>query len=163
MPNDDQMEKIMKEFTSFLGESDQNPEFQTALNSVVKEVISKESMYEPMKKLKDAFPEWLEANWDKIGDEELERFNKQLDKVTEICVAFETDTDDKINKDKIFEMLNALQELGHPPEELMTKIHGANPMGMMPGMPQASQGTAKKEEPAPTEVPKLNNPFEKME
>jgi len=42
-----------------------------------------------MKKLKDEYPNWLENNWDKIGDNDLERYNKQLDKVTEICTAFE--------------------------------------------------------------------------
>lgn len=92
-------------------------------------MISKDSMYEPMKKLKDAYPEWLEANWQKLSDEELEKYNKQLDKVTEICVAFEEEDldQDTDKKQKIFEKLNELQELGHPPEDLMSKIHSFNP------------------------------------
>jgi len=44
-----------------------------------------------MKKLKDEYPTWLENNWDKCSDSDLERYNSQLDKVTEICAAFEKD------------------------------------------------------------------------
>lgn len=79
----------MKQFSQFLSEGDSNGEFGGALESVVKDIVSKESLYPPMKKLKDAYPEWLENNWDKCSDLDLERFNKQLDKVTEICLAFE--------------------------------------------------------------------------
>ena len=79
----------MKHFTSFLQDSDGNNEFKGALDSVVKDIISKDSLYEPMRKLRDEYPAWLEVNWDKVSDEDLERYNKQLDKVTEICCEFE--------------------------------------------------------------------------
>ena len=57
----------------------------------MKDIISKDSLYTPMKKLKDEYPTWLENNWDKCSDSDLERYNSQLDKVTEICAAFEKD------------------------------------------------------------------------
>ena len=63
MPSDDQMNEIMKEFTQFLKENDSSNDFGGAINSVIKDMISKESMYEPMKKLKDAYPEWLDQHW----------------------------------------------------------------------------------------------------
>ena len=126
MPSDDQMQEMLKQFTSMLSEGEGNNEFQGAMESIVKDIISKDSMYEPMRKLKDAYPEWLEANWQKLEDQDLERYNKQLDKVTEICAAFEIEVpsdQQDANKEKIFELLNQLQELGHPPTELMSKIH----------------------------------------
>ena len=55
----------------------------------MKYIISKDSLYKPMKILKDEFPDWLEKNWDKISTEDLERYNQQLDKVTEVCELFE--------------------------------------------------------------------------
>ena len=116
------MNEIMKHFTSFLQDSDGNNEFKGALDSVVKDIISKDSLYEPMRKLRDEYPAWLEVNWDKVSDEDLERYNQQLDKVTEICCEFEKSEGDQI-KDDIFEKLNQLQELGHPPDDLMQKIH----------------------------------------
>ena len=42
-----------------------------------------------MKILKDEFPSWLENNWQSLSDEDLERYNKQQDKITEICDLFE--------------------------------------------------------------------------
>ena len=60
-----QMDEIFKQFTSFLkdqdGEGDEN--FKGALDSVVKEIISKDSLYQPMKNLKEEYPKWLEENW----------------------------------------------------------------------------------------------------
>lgn len=166
MPSDDQMKKIMEEFSSFMMDNSQNPEFNGALNQVVKEMISKDSMYEPMKKLKEAYPDWLENNWQKLSDEDLERYNKQLDKVTEICVAFEQQGEGEPSEDQktaIFEKLNELQELGHPPDELMTKVHGMqNPNELFEGV-LGSQAKESKPQPAKKDDVKLNNPFEKME
>ena len=75
-PNDQQMNDIMKQFTEFLNQGDQSPEFKGALESVVKDIISKESMYGPMKLLKDKYPDWLEKNWQGLDDSDLERYNK---------------------------------------------------------------------------------------
>lgn len=88
------MDEIMKQFQTFLSEGEKNNDFNGALNSVVKDIISKESMYPPMKKLQEEFPKWLETNWENCKDDELERYNKQLDKVNEICNAFEKEDSD---------------------------------------------------------------------
>ena len=40
---------------------------KSALDSVVKEIISKDSLYEPMKHLKEEYPKWLEENWQKCA------------------------------------------------------------------------------------------------
>ena len=118
------MDEIFKQFTSFLkdqeGEGDET--FKGALDSVVKEIISKDSLYQPMKNLKEEYPKWLEENWQTCNDEELEKYNKQLDKVTEICELFEKAEETNQPKDEVFELLSQLQELGHPPESLMKHI-----------------------------------------
>ena len=62
-PSEDQMSEMMKKFSSILQEGEGSGEFQSAMESVVKDIVSKDSMYEPMKRLKDAYPEWLENNW----------------------------------------------------------------------------------------------------
>lgn len=74
--SDQAMDKIMSEFTSFLSETENNEEMKQAIDQVVKEIVSKDSLYAPMKSLKDAYPKWLEENWNKCSDEELERYNK---------------------------------------------------------------------------------------
>ena len=42
-----------------------------------------------MKVLKEEYPGWLENNWQNLSDEDLERYNKQQDKINEICILFE--------------------------------------------------------------------------
>jgi peroxin-19 len=105
-----QMDEIFKQFTSFLkdqeGEGDET--FKGALDSVVKEIISKDSLYLPMKNLKEEYPKWLEENWQNLNDEDLEKYNKQLDKVTDICELFENAEDTSQPKDEVFELLSQL-------------------------------------------------------
>jgi peroxin-19 len=79
----------MNQFTEFMKDSGDNEEMKQALESVVSEIVKKDTLYEPMKTLKEEYPKWLEANWQKVSDEELERYNKQLDKITEICKLYE--------------------------------------------------------------------------
>ena len=65
----------MKQFTGFLQESEGNDQFKGALDSVVGEILSKESLHKPMKHLRDAYPDWLEKNWESLSDADLERYN----------------------------------------------------------------------------------------
>ena len=46
---DSVMDKLMGEFSTFLNENSNNEEMKDAFDSVVKEVISKDALYEPMK------------------------------------------------------------------------------------------------------------------
>ena len=77
---------------------------KSALESVVQEIINKDTLYEPMKTLKEEFPPWLEANWEKIPQEDVERYNKQLEKIEEICKYYEQNQDAADNS-KAFELL----------------------------------------------------------
>ena len=62
---------------------------KSEISKLVSQIISKDSLYQPMKQLKDAYPTWLEENWESCSQEELEKYNKQLDIMTEICNSFE--------------------------------------------------------------------------
>ncbi len=43
------MEKMMSEFSNFLKDSEGNEDMKGALDSVVNELLNKETLYEPMK------------------------------------------------------------------------------------------------------------------
>lgn len=117
-------DELFKQFSAFLQDTENDESMKGVLDSVVKDIISKDSLYEPMKTLRDAYPEWLEKNWESQTPEDLERYNLQLDKITEVCMLFEKEEskENKVSSDVIFEHLGKLQELGHPPEELMKKV-----------------------------------------
>jgi peroxin-19 len=61
------MDKLLGEFSNFLKDSEGNEEMKSALDSVVNELLNRDTLYEPMKSLRDEYPPWLEANWDKIS------------------------------------------------------------------------------------------------
>ena len=122
-------EEIFKQFGQFLENSEGElggEGFKGLLDSVVKDILSKDSLYKPMKVLKDEYPAWLENNWENVSQEDLERYNNQQDKVNEICSLFEKQEQNgqqsNQQPDGIFEKLTELQALGHPPEELMKKV-----------------------------------------
>lgn len=116
------MDKLMGEFQSFLKESEGDDNMKSALDSVVNELLNKDTLYEPMKTLRDEYPKWLEENWQKIPQKDLEMYNNQLDKITEICEYYEKNQSSAADQAKSFELLSQLQDLGSPPEDLMKKI-----------------------------------------
>ena len=63
-------------------------------------MFTKESMYLPMKNLREAYPGWLEKNWESLSDADLERYNEQVDKIGEICTLLESIDEDDTKLDK---------------------------------------------------------------
>lgn len=61
----------MSEFTKFLKNSEGNEEMKSALDSVVNDLLTKDTLYEPMRNMRDEFPVWLEENWQKISQDQL--------------------------------------------------------------------------------------------
>ena len=53
-----------------------------------------------MKNLKEAYPGWLEKNWESLSDADLERYNEQVDKISEICTLLESIDEDDTKMDK---------------------------------------------------------------
>ena len=61
--SDAALDSIMNQFSSFMKDTENNDELKEALESVVQEIIKKDTLYDPMKTLKDEYPKWLEENW----------------------------------------------------------------------------------------------------
>ena len=51
--------------------------------------MSKDTLYEPMRKLRDGYPEWLKNNKEKCEPAAFENYEKQLEMIKEICAKFE--------------------------------------------------------------------------
>ncbi len=85
-------------------DSEDNEEMKSALESVVSEIIKKDTLYEPMKSLRDEYPKWLDAHGETLEDKELERYYQQLEKIKEICDLYEKNGENT-DQAKVFEML----------------------------------------------------------
>ena len=96
--------------------------------------------------MSDKFPDWLADNRPNIGQEEFDKYNKQYDITRKICYCFEEENDadseavKKARFDKIMGLMQDMQQLGHPPKELVGDMPAGvefDAMGqpILPGVP----------------------------
>ena len=102
--NNAAMDNILNQFQAFMKDSEDNEDMKSALESVVSEIIKKDTLYEPMKSLRDEYPKWLDAHGETLEDKELERYYQQLEKIKEICDMYEKNGENT-DQAKVFEML----------------------------------------------------------
>ena len=66
--------------------------------------MSKDTLYEPMRKLRDGYPEWLKNNKEKCEPAAFENYEKQLEMIKEICAKFEA----QCPQEEVFDLLGKL-------------------------------------------------------
>ena len=64
-------------------------DFSKMLMGMMEQLTNKEILYEPMKELDQKFPGWLAENGEKVGKEDLQRYQTQAQLVKEIVGKFE--------------------------------------------------------------------------
>lgn len=114
-------EEISKAFDSEpSGESSTNPidqQLDSLMSGIMEEMLSKEVLYEPLKELSIKYPGWLKEHPD---DGNIENYKMQLKLLQKIVALFEGENYlAERDRGKIEELVNKLQDLGNPPEELL--------------------------------------------
>ena len=69
------MERLLDEFAQFMRETENDKDMKEVIEGVMKAFVSKDTLYEPMRDLRDMYPQWLEENWDSVSTEQLENHN----------------------------------------------------------------------------------------
>jgi len=94
------------------------------MEGMMQSLMSRELLYPPMRDIADKFPGWLADNRNKIDSDLYNKYNKQFDLTKQICFLFEaeseteTETRRKENFEKVMNLMQEMQSLGHPPKEL---------------------------------------------
>ena len=111
------------------------------MEGMMQSLLSKELLYTPMKDIAEKFPDWLADNRNKISEEEYIKYNKQFELTKKICFLYEeekdSDTSQKKKKrfDKVMALMQEMQNLGHPPKELVGESSSPmEPGAIPPGM-----------------------------
>ena len=134
---EDIMKKMMGEFEK-LGEKD---DFQDIIDGMMRQLLSKEVMYEPMKEITMKFPKWLAENEDSLSKEDYERYGKMYQYFQKIVAVYESEPN---NFQRLMELMQDMQECGQPPAEIVKELapgleFGPNGMPLManmgPGVP----------------------------
>ncbi|BGP14378.1 Peroxisome chaperone and import receptor [Rhodosporidiobolus nylandii] len=121
---------------------------QGMLDEMMKQLMSREMLYEPLKDLADKYPEYLAQHGSSLPSEDLERYKKQEAIVRTIVGKFDEPGADKKpplspaeeeqhakRMDEVVELVAKMNECGAPPKELMGD--------MPPGMELGSDGVPK--------------------
>ncbi|EPZ33592.1 hypothetical protein ROZALSC1DRAFT_27828 [Rozella allomycis CSF55] len=109
-------------FENLLNDKVDDVESSGLLDGLLENFLTKDVLYEPMKDLALQYPEWIEKNKHKISKEDLSNYEKQLECVNEIVVAYESD-----QQSKVITLLQKMQEFGTPPEEMLADIMPQQP------------------------------------
>lgn len=98
------------------------------MQNIMQNLLSKEVLYPSLKEITDKFPEWLQTHRDTLPPEEYHKYQEQHNLMGRICQHFENEQsgDEAAKFEAIMDLMQQLQELGHPPKELA----GDSPPGL---------------------------------
>ena len=86
------------------------------LETMMKSILSKDLLYPPLKELSEKYPEWLADHRQNLSEQDFDNYNKQYEIVKKLVETF----DQKDHEfEQIFELMQKMQALGHPPTELV--------------------------------------------
>lgn len=130
------MDGMLKQMMAQFEELEKNPGgLDSMMENMMKEVLTKETLYEPIKTMADKFPAFLTDNKSTLTPETYRNYEKQLHCYQQVCLAYECSPPDTT---KVFAILTELQAYGEPPKELIGEMPDLAAMGLgggMPGMP----------------------------
>lgn len=101
------------------GQNDQGSISSALVDGIMRQLLSKDILYQPMKEIGERYPPWLEANKDSLDPEEYSQYGRQYQYIGKICDIYETDPD---NFDALMGLLQDMQECGQPPQEIVDEL-----------------------------------------
>lgn len=126
------MEDMMQQFEA-LGEKE---DYNEVVDGVMRQLLSKDLMFEPTKQICDKFPEWLALHKKNLSDSEYENYGKQYQSFQKILAVYITEPD---NFPRLMELMFDMQQYGQPPAEIIQDLapglrFDENGMPIMPNM-----------------------------
>ncbi|KAK9927566.1 hypothetical protein M0R45_024747 [Rubus argutus] len=112
---DPMMEDWVKQFEELAGGQDMGSMVET----MMQQLLSKEILYEPMKEIGEKYPKWLKENEATLSKEEYGRCFLQCELIKELNEVYENDSS---NYNKIFEIMQKMQECGQPPNAIVQEL-----------------------------------------
>ncbi|NXK57048.1 PEX19 factor, partial [Chauna torquata] len=94
------------------------------MQSILQHLLSKEVLYPSLKEITEKYPEWLQRHRAALPEAQYERYRAQHGVMGRICRQLEAEGPDdgagarRARFEAVLELMQQLQELGHPPKEL---------------------------------------------
>ncbi|XP_065713732.1 peroxisomal biogenesis factor 19 isoform X2 [Patagioenas fasciata] len=112
-----------------------------AVRGVMQSLLSKDLLYPSLKEITDKYPEWLQQHGAALPAEQVARYREQHSVMGRICRQLESErpgegeAERRARFETLLDLMQQLQELGHPPKELA----GDAPPGLNMELPGAEQ------------------------
>ena len=98
------MKEMMRDFELMSGKDDAD----NAIDGVMRQLLSKDLMYEPMKQVTEKFPQWLAQNKSSLSETEYLRYGKQYQYFQRILNLYDTEPE---NIARLLELMQDIQQL----------------------------------------------------
>lgn len=112
---DQLVESIVKQFEELGGSQD----MQSIMDTMMRQLLSKEVLHEPMKEFCDKYPNWLEANKSTLSNDDFNRYSRQYAYIKELCEVYDSTPDDY---HRIVDIMQNMQACGQPPNDLVQEL-----------------------------------------
>jgi peroxin-19 len=129
---DEMMTNMIAEFEK-LG---QKEDFDQIVENMLRQLLAKDLMYEPMSKVCDKYPEWLAEKYETLSQDEYQRYGTQYQYFQRIVAVYKYEPD---NFPRLVELLQDLQKYGQVPSEIIKELAPALEFGP-DGMPVMNLG-----------------------
>ncbi|XP_015285040.1 PREDICTED: peroxisomal biogenesis factor 19 [Gekko japonicus] len=102
------------------------------MQSIMRNLLSKDVLYPSLQEITHQYPEWLHSHRESLPKEQYDKYREQHSLMGKICEQFEAerptdgDTEQKARFELVLDLMQQLQDLGHPPKELA----GESPPGL---------------------------------
>eukprot|EP00897_Mesotaenium_endlicherianum_P003096 jgi/Mesen1/2814/ME000172S01963 len=92
---------------------------QSMMDTMMRQLLSKDVLHEPMREIGSQYPAWLAANAARLPPAELERYSRQEQHIRELCRVYDETPEDFAH---IVELMQRMQECGQPPADIVREL-----------------------------------------
>lgn len=96
-----------------------SPEMAGLMESMMHALLSKDVLQQPMAEIAEKYPVWIAANRGKLCDEEVQKYERQLELVKELLQVYDESPDDM---PRVAALMEEMQALGQPPQEIVQEL-----------------------------------------
>mmetsp|Transcript_18524 Transcript_18524/g.34602 ORF Transcript_18524/g.34602 Transcript_18524/m.34602 type:complete len:334 (+) Transcript_18524:209-1210(+) len=126
------MEDMMAQFEA-LGEKE---DYKEAIDNVMKQLLSRELMYDPCTQVCEKYPEWLAAHKSHLSEKDYNNYGNQYMIFQKVLAVYDVEPD---NFPRLMELMFDLQQYGQPPADIIKGLapglqFDENGMPIMPNM-----------------------------
>lgn len=126
------MESMMAQYEQLAEKEDYNE----VIDGVMRQLLSKDLMYEPTSQICEKFPEWLAIHRKNLSPSEYNNYGKLYQSFQKVLAVYDTEPD---NFPRLMELMFDMQQYGQPPADIIRDLapglkFDENGMPIMPNM-----------------------------